>query len=182
MAVVGAEIAKPASQGGDMDVLDATPWGTDWAWGLPLILLNVIIHVFGLAFIYDAFTVLLRETTARRRFMIRFAEVMSVSVLLIVVLHGLEAITWAVAYLSLGAIPDSKSAMLYSLGAMTGFGVGNISLPAHWQMMGVLQSLAGVLLFGLTTAFMFAMFQAVWPSQQQPTRDVPRRDNGDAGR
>jgi hypothetical protein len=33
--------------------------------------------------------------------------------------------------------------------------------------MGVLQSLAGVLLFGLTTAFMFAMFQAVWPSQQR---------------
>ena len=159
-----------------MDVLVATPWGTDWAWSLPLILLNVIMHVFGLAFIYDAFTFLLRETTARRRFMIRFAEVMSASVLLIVVLHGLEATTWAVAYLALGAVPDSKSAMLYSLGAMTGFGAGNISLPAHWQMMGVLQSLAGLLLFGLTTAFMFAMFQAVWPSQRPPERENPRRD------
>lgn len=61
-----------------MDILDATPWGTDWAWSLPLILLNVIIHVFGLAFIYDAFTFLLREIKVRRRFMIRFAEVMSV--------------------------------------------------------------------------------------------------------
>ena len=150
-----------------MDVLDAAPWGTDWAWSLPLILLNVIIHVFGLAFIYDAFIVLFRKKKVRRRFMIRFAEVMSVSVLLIVVLHGLEAVTWALAYLALGVLPDSKSAMLYSLGAMTGFGTGNVSLPAHWQMMGVLQSLAGVLLFGLTTAFMFAMFQAVWPPQQR---------------
>jgi hypothetical protein len=61
--------------------------------------------------------------------------------------------------------PDNKMAMLYSLGAMTGFGAGNLSLPPHWQMMGVLQSLAGLLLFGLTTAFMFAMFQSVWPSQ-----------------
>ncbi|MGO4407573.1 hypothetical protein AB4Z10_25320 [Bosea sp. RAF48] len=170
-------------RGGVMDVLDATPWGSDWAWGLPLILLNVIIHVFGLAFIYDAFTFLLREVTVRRRFMIRFAEVMSASVLLIVVLHGLEAITWAVAYLSLGAVSDSKTAMLYSLGAMTGFGVGNISLPSHWQMMGVLQSLAGLLLFGLTTAFMFAMFQAVWPLQQPPERVNPRRDkDSSAGR
>ena len=154
-----------------MDVLEATPWGTDWAWSLPLILINVIIHVFGLAFIFDAFTVLLRETKGRRRFMIRFAEVMSVSVLLIVVLHGFEAITWALAYLALGVLPTSKTAMLYSVGAMTGFGAGNISLPTHWQMMGVLQSLAGVLLFGLTTAFMFAMFQAVWPSQQRPPGD-----------
>lgn len=158
-----------------MDVLNVAPWGTDWAWSLPLILLNVIIHVFGLAFIYDAFTILMREIKVRRRFLIRFAEVMSVSVVLIVVLHGLEAITWALAYLGLGALPNSKSAMLYSLGAMTGFGAGNISLPAHWQMMGVLQSLAGLLLFGLTTAFMFAMFQAVWPSQQRPA-DIPNHD------
>ena len=152
-----------------MDVLDAAPWGTDWAWSLPLILLNIIIHVFDLAFIYDAFTFLLRETKAGRRFMIRFAEFMTVAVLLIVVLHGLEAIAWALAYLWLGALPTAKSAMLYSLGAMTGFGAGNIALPSHWQMMGVLQSLAGLLLFGLTTAFMFAMFQAVWPSQQKLT-------------
>lgn len=162
-----------------MDVLDAAPWGTDWAWSLPLILLNVIIHVFGLAFIYDAFIVLFRKKKVRRRFMIRFAEVMSVSVLLIVVLHGLEAVTWALAYLALGVLPDSKSAMLYSLGAMTGFGTGNVSLPAHWQMMGVLQSLAGVLLFGLTTAFMFAMFQAVWPSQQAPPMGSDRQAGRD---
>lgn len=159
-----------------MDILDATPWGTDWAWSLPLILLNVIIHVFGLAFIYDAFTFLLREIKVRRRFMIRFAEVMSVSVFLIVVLHALEAVTWALAYRWLGAISDNKSAMLYSVGAMTGFGAENVSLPAHWQMMGVLQSLAGVLLFGLTTAFMFAMFQAVWPSQQRSTEENIHRD------
>lgn len=164
-----------------MDIFDATPWGTDWAWSLPLILLNVVIHVFGLALIYDAFTFLLREITVRRRFMIRFAEVMSAAVLLIVVLHGLEAVTWALAYLALGALPDSKSAMLYSVGAMTGFGSGTVSLPAHWQMMGVLQSLAGVLLFGLTTAFMFAMFQAVWPSQQQPGAAPVNREQPESG-
>lgn len=151
-----------------MNVLDDAPWGSDWAWSLPLILLNVIIHVFGLAFIYDGFTVLLREVSRRRTFMFRFAVVMNAAVFLIVVLHGIEAITWALAYLALGALPNAKSAMLYSLGAMTGFGSGNIALAPHWQMMGVLQSLAGVLLFGLTTAFMFAMFQAVWPSQQPP--------------
>lgn len=149
-----------------MEVLNIAPWGVDWAWSLPLILVNVVIHVFGLAFIYDAFTNFLREIKVRRRFMIRFAEVMSATVLLIIVLHALGAIAWALAYLALGAIPDAKSAMLYSLSTMTGFGAGNVALPSQWQMMGVLQSLAGVLLFGLTTAFMFAMFQAVWPSQQ----------------
>jgi hypothetical protein len=151
-----------------MDALDATTWSADWAWSLPLILLNVVIHVFGLAFIYDAVVVVMREVAAGRRFMIRFAEVTGVAVLLIIVLHAVEAVAWALAYRALGVFPDNKAAMLYSLGAMTGFGAGNLSLPPYWQMMGVLQSLAGLLLFGLTTAFMFAMFQSVWPSQQRP--------------
>lgn len=150
-----------------MNILGEAPWSTDWAWSLPLILLNVIIHVFGLAFIYDGFTALFREIGRRSTFMFRFAVTMNAAVVLIVVLHGIEAVTWALAYLLLGAIPDVKSAMLYSLSAMTGFGGDNVSLSPQWQMMGVLQSLAGVLLFGFTTAFMFAMFQAVWPSQQQ---------------
>lgn len=46
---------------------------------------------------------------------------MNAAVILIVVLHGLEAISWALAYLALGAVTDAKSAMLYSIGAMTGF-------------------------------------------------------------
>jgi hypothetical protein len=149
-----------------MDTLDVATWGADWAWSLPLILLNVVIHVFGLAFIYDSVVLVLHEISVRRRFMVRFAWVMGVVVLLIIALHALEAVAWALAYRALGAFPDNKTAMLYSLGAMTGFGAGNLSLPPHWQMMGVLQSLAGLLLFGLTTAFMFAMFQSVWPSQK----------------
>jgi hypothetical protein len=32
-----------------------------------------------------------------------------------------------------------------------------------WQLMGPLEALNGMLLFGLTTAFMFAVIQKVWP-------------------
>lgn len=72
--------------------------GADWAWSLPLILLNVIVHVFGLTSIYDGFTVLLRKMGRRRTFMVRFAVAMNTAVFLIVALHGLEATTWALAY------------------------------------------------------------------------------------
>jgi hypothetical protein len=61
-----------------MDVLNVTLWGTDWAWSLPLILFNVIIHVFGLALIFDTSTLLLQEAKIRHQLMIRLAKVMSV--------------------------------------------------------------------------------------------------------
>jgi hypothetical protein len=39
----------------------------------------------------------------------------------------------------------------------------NLFLEEQWQLMGALEALNGMLLFGLTTAFLFAMIQKVWP-------------------
>jgi hypothetical protein len=51
--------------------------------------------------------------------------------------------------------------MLYSLKAMTTCGHANITLDLHWQMMGTLEALNGVILFGLTTAFLFSVIQSI---------------------
>ena len=53
--------------------------------------------------------------------------------------------------------------MLYSLSAMTSYGHANLFLKDRWQLMGALEALNGMLLFGLTTAFLFGMIQRVWP-------------------
>ena len=139
------------------------PWIADWAWSLPLILLTVVIHVFGLGLINERVVRVLTRSMDRRRLVPLFAMVMGVAVLLITALHAIEGAAWAGAYLFLGAVPDGKSAMLYSLNAMTTYGHESVSLELHWQMMGALEALNGMLLFGLTTAFLFAMIQEVWP-------------------
>jgi hypothetical protein len=146
--------------------VDIAPWAADWAWGLPLILLTVVIHVFGLALINDGVIQVLRRTAERRSFTLLFAIVMAVAVLLATALHAIEAAAWAESFWLLGAVPDTKSAMLYSLNAMTTYGHESVSLEQHWQMMGALEALNGMLLFGLTTAFLFAMIHEVWQSHR----------------
>jgi hypothetical protein len=79
------------------------------------------------------------------------------------VLHGVEAMVWAAAFLLLGALPERKMAMFYSLGAMTAYGHANIYLLPHWQFSGALEALNGMILFGLTTAFFLTVIQQVWP-------------------
>jgi hypothetical protein len=91
---------------------DIAPWGASWAWGLPLILLTVVIHVYGLALINDGLVRVLRRTISGRSFIALFAIVMAVAVLLATVLHAIEGAAWAAAYLFLGAVPDAKAAML----------------------------------------------------------------------
>ena len=138
-------------------------WVADWAWSLPLILLTVVIHVFGLGLINERVVRALSRSMDRGRMVPLFALVMGVAVLLVTGLHGIEGVAWAAAYRFLGAVPVAKSALLYSLNAMTTYGHESVSLEPHWQMMGALEALNGMLLFGLTTAFLFAMIQEVWP-------------------
>jgi len=137
-------------------------WNANWAWGLPLIVLNVVVHVLGLGLINDKVVRTLSGVMERQHFTLVFAVAMSVVVLLVTILHSIEAVVWAIAYRLLGAMPDNRSAILYSLGALTTYGHANLFLPDHWKMMGALEALNGILLFGLTTAFLFAMIQQVW--------------------
>ncbi len=138
-------------------------WSGDWAWSLPLIVLTVVIHVCGLAVIGERVVEALSESTDRRRFMLKFALVMGGTSLLATVLHGIEGGIWAAAYRFLGALPDARTAMLYSISAMTSYGHAALFLKDRWQLMGALEALNGMLLFGLTTAFLFAMIQRAWP-------------------
>jgi len=137
-------------------------WHANWAWGMPLIIINVVIHVLGLGLINERILQVLRAVN-QRHFTGAFAVVMGVVALLATILHGMEGIVWAAAYRLLDALPDTHSAVLYSLSAITTYGHANIMLEPQWQLMGALEALNGILLFGLTTAFMFAMIQQVWP-------------------
>ena len=143
-------------------LFDAPPtWTSDWAWGVPLIVLMVFIHVLGLVTIRQtALQAFDRLTQPHPTF--AFAVVIGIVTLLITCLHVVEATVWALAYVFLGAIPEYRAAILYSLDAITTYGHTNLPLEDHWRLMGALEALNGCLLFGLSTAFLFATFVKVW--------------------
>jgi hypothetical protein len=145
----------------------AATWELDWLWSLPLIVMCVVIHAVGLMLIYREVIRIMNIALVRRRFFPMFVVVMGSVALLATVLHGLEATLWALAYRVLDALPDNRSATLYSLSAMTSYGHANLFLKENWQLMGALEALNGMLLFGLTTAFLFAMIREVWDIEKE---------------
>jgi hypothetical protein len=138
-------------------------WGADWAWGLPLIVLTVMIHAYGLGFINKRAALTLSRATQPPELSAASFFVMGRAALAAAILHAFEAGLWAVAYLFLGAMHGFRDAMLYSLNAMTSYGHENFALVARWQMMGALEALDGWILFGLTTASLFTVMQKMWP-------------------
>ena len=99
-----------------MNSAAAATWELDWLWSLPLIVMSVVIHVVGLMIIYrEVVKTMSIAMVRRRRFMPTFIMVMGTVALLATMLHGLQGILWAVSYRLLGALPDGRSAGLYSL-------------------------------------------------------------------
>jgi len=144
------QVANPAS------------WSADLAWSLPLIVFTVILHVFGLLLINHRVEGLGGEFRKRHSYPFVFVTIIGATGLSATLLHAVEAMIWALTYRWVNALPDNSSAILYSLNAITSYGHENLDLAKHWQLMGALEALNGMLLFGLTTAFLFGIIQRVW--------------------
>ena len=87
--------------------------------------------------------------------------------LILAALHGLEGVSWALAYWWLGALDSFSDASVYALATMTTFEIPGLTLPPRFQMISALEAVNGVLLFGISTAFLFAVIQVHW--QLSPT-------------
>jgi multisubunit Na+/H+ antiporter MnhB subunit len=148
-------------------VVSDLTWYADWAWALPLIVFTAVVHVFGLVLIYEKVERVQKDLVEPRRHTVLFVVIVGTTVLFATLLHALEGAIWAAAYRLVGALPDFGSAVLYSLSAMTSYGHENLALEKRWRVMGALEALNGMLLFGLTTAFLVAIIQKIWTLQNR---------------
>ena len=138
----------------------------DWSWGLSLIALTMAIHataVVVLTFVVLRIRVRLETRRLKAWNLIAILIcVIGVTGLLLAVLHGIECGIWAAAYLWLGALDSPRDALLYSIDSMSTRGASGLTLQRPWQMMGALEAVDGMLLFGVSTAYLFSVMQTYW--------------------
>ena len=152
----------------------------NWTWGLSLIAMTIAIHATGVVMMALVGLVIRARLETRnlgfRHVILIMIGVVGAVGLLLAVLHGIEAAVWAAAYVWLGALNSPKDAILYSLDSMTTRGASGLMLEQHWQMMGALEAANGMLLFGISTAYIFALMQVYWSmlSDLLMTRRHPR--------
>jgi hypothetical protein len=138
-----------------------------WSVGLSLIVVTIAIHTT--AVVLMAFGL---ESRMRVRFdkygAQRLRAVPTVIghigavALILTALHGIEGGLWALAYWWLGALDSPSDSSVYALATMTTFEMPELTVPPRFQMLSALQAVNGVLLFGITTAFLFAVIQVQW--------------------
>ena len=137
-------------------------WSSDWAWGVPLLMLTVVFHVCVFVLIVKAL-VLKVHSERNARNLAHFFVAIALTALCAAALHGLEATAWAFLYIQVGAMSDLSTSMLYSLSAITSYGHSKVFLEQRWRLLGAIEAMNGLILFGLTTAFLFAAIEEVRP-------------------
>src|SRR6516225_1584462 len=135
-------------------------------WGLSLIALTMALHavavvMMGIVAVKIRFRLEARGFDLWNLIPIMICIVAVIGLLLAVTLI-IECGIWAAAYLWLGALDSPLDALLFSIDSMSTRGASGLTLERHWQLMGALESVNGMLLFGVSTAWLFTVAQGHW--------------------
>ena len=79
--------------------------------------------------------------------------------LLALVAHLVEIALWGALFAVCGDFPDFAAAFYHSAVDYTTLGDGNLAMPRIWRLLGPLEAADGMLMFGLSTAMIFAVVQ-----------------------
>jgi hypothetical protein len=80
---------------------------------------------------------------------------------IITILHLAEASLWALLFRWWSLFPDMESSFYFSLTSYTTAGYGDLLMPQRWRFLGCVEAVTGVLLSGLSTAFLFVVLSTV---------------------
>jgi hypothetical protein len=140
-----------------------------WSWilGLSLIVVTIAIHTTAVVLMAFGLEARLRaradqDTPRLRRAIPTVIGRIGAVTLILAALHGLEGLFWALAYWRLGALDSVTDASVYALSTMTTFEIPGLTVPPRFHMISALETVNGVMLFGISTAFLFAVIQVHW--------------------
>jgi hypothetical protein len=140
---------------------------SSWSLGLSLIVLTIAIHTTAVVLMAFGLETRIRvrvdthKPDGLRAIPTVIGHIGAVA-LILAALHGLEGVLWASAYWWLGALDSLTDASVFALATMTTFEIPGLTLPPRFHMLSALEAVNGVLLFGISTAFLFAVIQACW--------------------
>jgi len=134
---------------------------TELATAAAIVTICLIIHVAGILLMAEW---LLRrredlERTASNR---RFAVLIVGLFAGILCLHIIQTSLWAVFYYVQNLFSDFETSLYFSMVSFTTLGYGDVLLPRRWRLLGVIEGFSGVLLCGVSTAFIFAVVNAIF--------------------
>jgi Ion channel len=129
--------------------------------GSGMIVLTTVIHTIGIIFLIA----MLKRLGVRDSNSLGYPAmtgILVLTILVILVLHTVEIWIWAAMYFLLDQFQDFARALYFSVVTYTTLGYGDIVLKPRWQLLSSLEAVNGIILFGVSTAFVFAVMRRLF--------------------
>jgi len=120
-------------------------------------LINITMHALIMTMI-----VRLAQSASRKKMphpSLFLIAVMIPTVSVLMVTHVLEVVVWSFAYLMVDAAPVGANLVYFAFVNYTTLGYGDVVPVEHWQLLGPMTAMNGVLLFGWSTAVIFEVLR-----------------------
>jgi len=136
---------------------------------LPITLLTIGVHAVALG---AAAQLIRREYRFRRAGLGFWTDVAIVGgiTLLALIAHLAEIAVWAVLYEACGEFTGLASAFYHSAVNYTSLGYGDVVMSVSWRLLGPLEAAVGLLMFGVSTAMIFAVIQRLFQTRSEAAR------------
>src|SRR6185369_1184219 len=131
-----------------------------------IVAICAIVHIGGLAllaqFLLDRSAQLETvNTVTRRAFVLMFVFGIVIS------LHLAQAVIWAIFYHGNSLFQDYETALYFSLKTYSTIGYGDVLLPRSWRLLGGIEGISGVLLCGVSAAFIFTVVNVLFQRKRK---------------
>jgi hypothetical protein len=126
---------------------------------------NIAIHAIVMAAVLWVVRVADERATSRQS--LRLVAVMIAAVSVFMAAHTAEVAVWALAYRIVGAAPPGTDFFYFAFVNYTTLGYGDVTPIERWHLLGPMTAMNGVLLFGWSTAVIFAVLRAAMVSQTE---------------
>jgi hypothetical protein len=90
--------------------------------------------------------------------------------LLALIAHMVEIAIWAVLFDACGEFTGLAPAFYHSAMNYTSLGYGDVVMSVSWRLLGPLEAAVGLLMFGVSTAMIFAVMQRLFRTRLEARR------------
>ena len=137
--------------------------------GILGILMTVIFHALlavALVAALKRVTGVQHYSTTRRAFLVAYtAGALALK-------HGVDIVLWAIPYWFFAGshFESFEDAVYFSSATYTTLGYGDIVLTGRWRLLCTYEAINGLILFGLSTALLFVLFEYMWLRDEDDTK------------
>jgi voltage-gated potassium channel len=142
--------------------------------GVVLTLVTIGIHAVGTAWWIGRLKLRAKRVSGLKIKLLPLRLLCSTAMLLLL-LHMAEVAPWATAYLllpGLDSINSFEQATYFATVTFASLGYGDIVIEGPWRLLSAVQAMNGLLVFGWSTALLFAVVERIWGAEDNASEET----------